>query len=82
MIENIYVTPQPSPIKSGGDIVADLVISDMHARKKFGYEKYGTYLRTENGRNGLVDIYQELQDACIYIRAEIEENFTEPGDFW
>lgn len=40
--------------------------ADLAARAEFGKAKYGTYLRTNNGRNALVDLYQEVQDAIMY----------------
>jgi hypothetical protein len=63
-------------------IVADLVIADMLARKNFGFQKYGTYLQTENGRNHLIDCYQEILDLAVYMRLEIEENWVEPNEIW
>lgn len=59
--------------------VADLVIEDMVIRKQLGLERYGRYLTTHNGRNGLQDLYEELLDACMYIKQvlleqEVDEN--------
>jgi len=53
--------------------IMDLVIQDMHARKELGMERYGVPLRTFNGRKALKDLYEELLDACVYIRQEMEE---------
>lgn len=35
--------------------------------------KYGTPLQANNGRNPLIDAYQEALDLCVYLRQEIEE---------
>lgn len=79
---NPLVTPQPPPHQSNGVCIADLVIKDMQDRKQFGIDKYGAYLEPTNGRNMLVDTYQELMDACVYMRGEIESNWVEPYDLW
>ena len=70
---NPIVTPQPPPLQ-GGFPIADMVIEDMIDRKIFGIKKYGVCLQSDNGRNNLIDLYQELLDAVIYLRCEIETN--------
>lgn len=45
---------------------AHMLSDDLKARSEMGEKKYGTKLRTDNGRNPLVDLYQELQDAIMY----------------
>jgi hypothetical protein len=52
---------------------ADLVIEDMKRRAVLGLERYGVPLQPLNGRSSLQDLYEELQDACFYVRNEIEE---------
>jgi hypothetical protein len=79
---NPLITPQPKPILDSGVVVADLVIDDMVARKKFGFEKYKTYLQTENGRNNLIDAYQEILDLAVYMRSQIYESWVEPNELW
>lgn len=64
--------PQPAP-KPGARRVLDLVVADLQARAEDGRLKYGTYLETWNGRNPLVDAYQEALDQCMYLRQAIEE---------
>jgi hypothetical protein len=39
---------------------------DLIARAETGLKKYGTRLRTNNGRAAEVDCYQELLDAMMY----------------
>lgn len=65
--------PPPSP---GGQIVLPHVIADILTRAEHGRNKYGDYLRTENsanGRSGLIDLYQELLDAVMYIKQLLME---------
>src|SRR5712664_2342581 len=42
------------------------VYKDLDARAEFGRAKYGTYLRTDNGRDALNDLQQENYDALMY----------------
>lgn len=60
--------PQPGSINVG-----EIVMADIQARIDAGYRKYGTYLQTDNGRDALWDLYQELIDATMYIRQAILE---------
>lgn len=46
--------------------------SDMQKRHKFGVGKYGVPLVAKNDRDHLSDAYQELLDAIVYLRAQIE----------
>ena len=64
---------QPKPQKSKGDIWK-LVIRDMKERRKVGIKKYQTPLQPNNGRNSLVDAYQEVLDLAVYLRQRIEED--------
>jgi hypothetical protein len=53
--------------------VLPLVIRDLQVRADAGESKYGTRLRVWNGRDALIDHYQELLDAAMYVRQLIEE---------
>lgn len=44
------------------------VLEDMKERDRVGREKYGTPLQPHNGRNALVDAYQEALDLVVYLR--------------
>ncbi len=50
-----------------------MVIKDMEERDRLGRAKYGIPLRSFNGRDPLVDAYQEVLDLSVYLRQEIEE---------
>lgn len=65
--------PQPPPIKSTRPAIQDLVVADIEARKQVGLKKYGTLLQAHNGRDALMDAYQEALDLCQYLRQAIEE---------
>ena len=63
----------PAPTGNGTDIPS-LVAKDIEARAAEGEKHYGTRLRANNGRKSLVDLYQELLDAVVYIRQFLEEH--------
>lgn len=63
---------QQPPVKGMGDVWL-LVLQDMEARRLHGIEKYGTPVQPHNGRDPLVDAYQESLDQCVYLRQAIEE---------
>lgn len=67
------IADQPAPVPNDGPPIQDLVIEDMEERKRIGQARYGTLLQAHNGRDALVDLYQELLDACCYIRQLIAE---------
>lgn len=43
-----------------------LLGDDLRQRAEMGHQKYGTYLRINNGRNATVDLYQEVCDSIMY----------------
>lgn len=70
VIKRIEDQPEPT---GDGTPVWDLVVSDMKERDNLGRQRYGTPLRTWNGRDALIDAYQEILDLAVYVRQEIEE---------
>lgn len=73
MTQRIIDQPAPIPRPDVVSIQA-LVRSDLEERERVGIARYGTPLQPHNGRDALVDLYQELLDACCYIRQLIEES--------
>ena len=69
---NKAATKEPMPIKGKVDILP-LVVSDLCKRDKIGTVKYGTTLQSHNGRDPLIDAYQEALDLCMYLRQTICE---------
>jgi hypothetical protein len=63
---------EPTP-NGEGDDVASLVHEDLERRVEEGAEQYGERLTTENGRDALVDAYQEVLDTALYLRQELAE---------
>ena len=64
---------QPSPRPSVGPAIWELVIADMHERDSIGKRCYGVRLQPHNGRDALVDAYQEALDLCAYLRQVLWE---------
>lgn len=80
------VEEQAPPVPNERKPVWELVMADMAARDAVGRERYGTPLQSFNGRDALVDAYQEALDQVVYLRQAIEERGgprpTEPGELW
>jgi hypothetical protein len=53
--------------------VTEAVMLDLHERREYGRRKYGTELMTNNGRDALLEIYQELLDATMYTKQLLME---------
>ena len=68
----IATAQQSKPTGSGPDIV-DMVKADLEARAVLGEKTYGQRLKANNGRDALVDAYQEALDLVMYLRQAIEE---------
>lgn len=67
------VVDQPPPKPGEGDIW-QLVIDDMKERRQVGIDRYGTPLQPFNGRDALVDAYQESLDRIVYLRQKMLED--------
>jgi len=59
--------PEPEPTGNGETVLFE-VLHDLMDRAKIGKEKYGTHLKTNNGRDALMDAYQESLDLCMYLK--------------
>lgn len=67
------VTEQTPPTPNDKPAVWPMVVHDMMARDEEGRRKYGVPLQPHNGRDVLVDAYQEALDLCVYLRQAIYE---------
>lgn len=68
---SIALDTQPDPIDNGERSAHDMVIEDLIERKAHGLREYGVTLQASNGRDHLVDAYQEALDLVAYLRAAI-----------
>lgn len=64
---------EPPPVANDSTPIWELVIADMRERDATGRARYGTPLQAHNGRDALVDAYQEALDLVVYLRQAIEE---------
>lgn len=64
---------QPLPTKNDHPYMQDLVMKDIEDRKALGLKRYGTLLQPHNGRDFLLDAYQEALDLCVYLRGVMFE---------
>lgn len=64
---------QAAPRANTLPAVWDLVLADMKARDQVGRERYGVPLQPHNGRDALVDAYQEALDLAVYLRQVVYE---------
>jgi hypothetical protein len=76
---------QPHPVSNGHPACWDLVkhsnyggfylecVADMRDRDQIGFKRYGVRIQPFNGRDQLVDAYQEALDLCVYLRAAVFE---------
>ena len=64
---------QADPVRNTRPAIQDLVVIDIEARKAHGLRKYGTVLQAHNGRDALMDAYQEALDLVMYLRQMLEE---------
>ena len=57
----------------GRNNVLPAVIDDLKQRDIVGTKKYGTTLQTHNGRDSLMDAYQEALDLVMYLKQALME---------
>lgn len=68
-----HTAPQPSSIPNNRRPVTELVIEDLNERMAHGIQKYKTALQPFNGRNALIDAYQECLDQALYLKQRLIE---------
>lgn len=60
---------QPLPVRRDDlPAIQDLVVKDIENRKAIGLARYGQYLKAHDGRDALLDAYEEAMDLSIYLR--------------
>jgi hypothetical protein len=67
------VTEQAIELFEGLGPYCNTIIDDFHYRSRIGLERYGTTLKTNNGRDALIDVYEELLDAYVYAVQHLME---------
>lgn len=64
---------QPLPVTNDYPDIQSQVIADIEKRRQVGISRYGTALQPHNGRDMLLDLYEELMDALIYTKGVMIE---------
>lgn len=65
---------QPQAINTGAHpAIIDLVKADLDDRDRYAIHKFGDRIEPFNGRDALIDAYQEVLDLAVYLRGEIYE---------
>jgi hypothetical protein len=64
---------QGLPTRNNYPDVQSMVIDDIECRRQVGIERYGTALQPFNGRDALLDLYEELLDGAMYCRQLLYE---------
>lgn len=65
---------QPAPERTKySQSVTDAVVKDLQDRREHGKAKYGTELMSHNGRDAMVDAYQEALDLVMYFKQALME---------
>lgn len=59
---------QPLPVVNTHPDIQSMVIADIEARRQVGIQRYGTALQAHNGRDMLLDAYEEAMDLTIYLK--------------
>jgi hypothetical protein len=83
---------QPAPTGNGidiaGEAAADLkamghidISEDIEARIRLGEKKYGTRLKSHNGRDAYLDLYQEILDGINYSKQLVIEGLEDDTFF-
>ena len=70
--KDVAIDREPMPHGKGVNVF-DLIREDLTSRENYGIKEYGEPLTTFNGRDALVDAYQELLDLVVYLRQFLEE---------
>jgi hypothetical protein len=74
-----YVNDRRADNAYGKTGIIDRVLTDMRDRDQVGRDRYGTPLTSGNGRDHLVDAYQEMLDAAVYFASALDERGVGPS---
>lgn len=67
-IEEMYAEERKNLVTS-----TDFVVKDLKSREAFGFYKYKKFLTDKTDEDMLQHLYEELMDACVYIKTLIEQ---------
>lgn len=64
---------QALPVPNDYPDVQSAVIADIEGRRELGIRRYGTALQPMNGRDALLDAYEEALDLAMYLKQMLIE---------
>ncbi len=64
---------QDMPIINDYPDIQSMVIADINERRNLGIRRYGTALQPHNGRDALLDAYEEAIDLAMYLKQALVE---------
>ena len=64
---------QLMPVINAERDIQSRVIDDINARRELGIRRYGTALQPHNGRDALLDAYEEALDLAMYLKQALVE---------
>lgn len=76
----VSTVEQPKPHGSGTPI-SEIVARHVLDRMELGMKKYGEPLMANNGRDPLIDAYQESHDLTVYLCQALVEKYGENFEF-
>lgn len=76
-VEKNYIDEDDPGAARPGNTVSTVIV-DMRERHEIGIKRYGVPLTSGNGRNAMIDAYQELLDFVVYCRTWLDERGIEP----
>lgn len=72
----IAITAHKYKLTNIGDVLKQLD-SDITSRKELGIKKYGVALKSNNGRDTVLDMYEEALDLVFYSKCNQMEKLNE-----
>jgi len=73
-------SPSEEPVSLDRPPAPEELVDDLEARLRLGVERYGRRLSLRNGRDAVVDAYQEALDLCLYLRQAHQEGELDVAD--
>lgn len=55
------------------DSITNDIVADLRSREQFGALKYGKFLTHHTTEDTMQHLYEELLDACCYIKTEMKK---------
>lgn len=71
---------QQMPVVNDNTDIQSLVIDDIYKRRLLGIKRYGTALQANNGRDALLDAYEEALDLTMYLKQVLVERDNVAND--